>query len=97
MCKYLQINMLKLSVDKNYQPSLEKAFGEVLRNLRKELGFTQIRLSEKSGLSANFISFCERGLQQPSLNSIFLLSVALGVDPVEFVREVQMKRPMPNF
>ena len=84
-------------VPKNSQPSIEKAFGEALRKLRKDSELTQNELSEKSGLSANFISFCERRLQQPSLNSIFLLSLALKIEPAEFVREVQNKNPVPNF
>jgi len=79
------------------QLTIEKAFGEVLRSLRKEVGLTQTKLSDLSGLSTNFISFCERGLQQPSLNSLWLLSFALKIEPAEFIREVQKKRPTPNF
>ena len=79
------------------QLSIEKAFGQVLRSFRKEIGLTQDMLSEKSGLSTNFISFCERGLQQPSLNSLFLISLALKIEPAELVRRVQEKRPVPNY
>ena len=78
------------------QLSIEQAFGEVLRSRRKELGLTQGGLSIRSGLSINFISFCETGQQQPSLNSIFLLAIALKTEPAQIVEEVQKKQPKPN-
>ena len=38
-----------------------KAFGEIIRKRRKELGYTQAYLSEFSGFSVSFISDLENG------------------------------------
>ncbi len=79
------------------QPDLQDKFGEALRELRKEAGLSQSKLSEISGLSVNFISFVERGIEQPSINSFWLLAYGLKIAPDEFVREVMKKKPVPKF
>ncbi|TVP76505.1 MAG: XRE family transcriptional regulator [Puniceicoccaceae bacterium] len=77
-------------------PSVENAFGEVLRIRRKELGLSQESLSAQTGISLNFISLCERGLRQPSLNTIFLLSRGLNLSPSQIVIQVESLRPTPK-
>lgn len=79
------------------QPTLEEAFAEVLRVRRKELGLSQQKLADKTGVSANFISCCERKLQQPSLNTIFLLAYGLEMEPSELVKQVQVLKPKPKY
>ena len=75
------------------QIPLEQAFGDVLRKYRGERGFTQGQLADITGLSVSFISFCERGMQTPSLTSIFLFAKGLEVEPVDLVAEVQLLNP----
>jgi transcriptional regulator with XRE-family HTH domain len=55
-----------------------------------------MKLAERSGVSTNFISFCERGIQHPTLNSLFLLADGLGVEPVDLIAEVQDLNPVPK-
>jgi transcriptional regulator with XRE-family HTH domain len=64
---------------KHVQPlsGLEKAFGEVMRAARKEIGISQMTLQARTGLDRTFISDLERGIQCPSLRTIF--RVAKGV------------------
>ena len=79
------------------QPTIEIAFAEILRARRKELGLSQEKLAEKTGISATFISCCERRLQQPSLNSIFLLAYGLEITPSELVKQVEDLKPKPKY
>lgn len=67
----------------------ETAFGQILRQLRKSIKFSQERLSQESGLDRTYISLLERGLRQPSLTSILQLSSALNVSPAEVVSAVE--------
>ena len=60
--------------------SLEKAFGEILRELRVHQRLTQEALAEKSELDRTFISMLERGERQPSLSSLFKLASALNTE-----------------
>lgn len=64
---------------------LEETFGICLRELRTAAGLSQEKLAGDSGLDRTYISLLERGLRQPSLTTVFLLSRALDVRPEEFV------------
>ncbi len=68
---------------------LRQTFGEVLRELRKKRGLSQEDLGFESGYHRTYISLLERGHRTPSLEAIFKLAGALGVEPLEIVRLVQ--------
>ena len=57
-----------------------KAFGQVLRQRRKELGYTQAFLSEFSGFSVTFISDLENGKSTAELGKAIHLANLLGLD-----------------
>lgn len=50
---------------------------------------SQEALAESSDLDRTFISMLERGVRQPSLNTIWSLSKALGTTPSEFIKAVE--------
>ena len=66
-------------------------FGQVLRECRTKLGLSQETLAFNTELHTNHISFLERGLRQPSLETIFTLANALHLKPDELIRKVQEK------
>ena len=68
---------------------LAKAFGVVLRELRKEVGLTQEQLGLEADLRRTFVSLLELGQQQPTLQTIFKLSVALNKKPSEIMTMVE--------
>jgi len=57
------------------------AFGELLRDCRLSVGWTQDELAGRSGVSAHSISVLEAGRRQPRLSSVSLLAEALALDP----------------
>jgi transcriptional regulator with XRE-family HTH domain len=73
---------------KQVQPrsGVEKAFGEVVRTIREELGMSQMKLHVKTGLDRTFISDLERGVQCPSLRTIYRVAAGLNVLPGNLVR-----------
>lgn len=71
--------------------SIETAFGQVIRGLRKEIGRSQEDIAFDSALDRSFISQLETGRQQPSLITIFQLAKALGVSPSQIVSSVEDK------
>ena len=71
--------------------SIESAFGEVIRGLRKEIGRSQEDIAFDSALDRSFISQLETGRQQPSLVTIFQLAKALGVSPSQIISSVEEK------
>lgn len=69
--------------------SLEKAFGEILRELRVHQRLTQEALAEKSELDRTFISMLERGERQPSLSSLFKLASALNTEVSHILKKLE--------
>ena len=67
-----------------------EAFGLVLRDLRKERGLSQEALALDAGIQRNYVSLIERGINQPTVTTIFKLAIALKVRPSELVALVEM-------
>ena len=74
-------------------PSLELAFGRVLRGMRRRASFSQETLALECDLDRSYISILERGLHQPSLRTVFKLANVLGVPPSDLVKGVEKKHP----
>ena len=73
----------------------EVAFGEILRELRKERGLSQERLALEAGVERNYISLLELGKNSASLKMIFKLARVLGAQPSEVLRQVE-ERMIPD-
>ena len=57
------------------------AFGEAVRKRRKRLGLSQEALGFVSGLDRTYVSGIERGVRNPTLQSIWRLAEALSTTP----------------
>jgi transcriptional regulator with XRE-family HTH domain len=69
--------------------TLEKTFGIVLRDIRKERGLSQETLAFESGYHPTYIGQLERGQKSPSLRTIMNLAAALATPGSEMVRRVE--------
>lgn len=58
---------------------IKKAFGNRLRELRKQKELPQDKLAAKAGLNPSYVGFIERAERNPTLETIYKLSVALNV------------------
>jgi len=67
------------------------AFGRVLRTLRKERGLSQEELALEADLQRNYVSLIERGINQPTVTTIFKLALALKVRPSEMIAQVEVE------
>ena len=70
---------------------LTNSFGIVLRKLRNENELTQERLGFESDLRRTFISTLELGQKQPTIATIFKLSVGLGIKPSRLIELVEIE------
>ncbi len=71
---------------------LELAIGQEVRANRKRLGITIAELAETSGISVGMLSKIENGATSPSLNTMQILSSALGVPISAFFRRYEETR-----
>ena len=67
----------------------EQAFGNCLRQLRKQHGYSQEHLAMICDLDRTFVSLLERGRRQPSLSTILNLAAALKTAPEDLIRDVR--------
>lgn len=54
--------------------------GKVIKSKRKSLGYTQLEISERTGLSASFISEVENGKETAELGKVMHLLSILGLN-----------------
>jgi transcriptional regulator with XRE-family HTH domain len=67
----------------------ERAFGEVLRQLRKSRELSQEELGDMCNSERTFISMLERGLVSPTLRTMVKLSTALGLLPSAMLQRTE--------
>jgi len=67
----------------------ERAFGEVLRQVRKNRGMSQMDLFMESGIDRTYISAVERGIQSPTIRMIVRFANCLRVRPSDLVRRME--------
>lgn len=68
-----------------------KVFSEVLRELRIKNQLSQEKLAEYCDLDRTYISLLERGLRQPTINTIFKIAQALNIKPSELIATIESK------
>lgn len=70
----------------------EEAFGNVVRQLRLELDMSQEELAHAADRHRTYVSLIERGMNSPSLQTIFRLAKVLGVKPSELLSRVEKQK-----
>lgn len=58
-----------------------RAFGSLLRTVRKGAGLSQEKLAELANMDSTYPSLLERGLRTPSLLQLLTISDALKIRP----------------
>jgi transcriptional regulator with XRE-family HTH domain len=72
---------------------MRRLVGRNVLRVRKNKAMTQERLAEISGFSQQYISGLEKGQRNPTVVTVYELSVALGVNYIELLKpDVQAKR-----
>jgi transcriptional regulator with XRE-family HTH domain len=73
---------------KQIQPrsGVEKAFGQVIQQIRKRLDISQAELEKRTGLDRTFISDLERGIQGPGIRTLFRIAKGLEAPAWDLIR-----------
>ena len=65
---------------------MRKLVGRNFARLRREKQLTQEEVEERSGFSQQYLSGLEQGKRNPTIVTIYELSLALGVSYIDLVR-----------
>jgi transcriptional regulator with XRE-family HTH domain len=87
----LQKQQIQARKNRHIQPVAgpERAFGDALREIRKERGISQERLALDSGLDRTYVSLIERGAQSPTLRTVGKVAEVLKVKPSEIIQRME--------
>jgi len=73
--------------------TLAEAYGRVLRETRKEKGYSQEKLAWEAGFARSAVSFLERGKRSPTLHTLYAFCKVLRVKPEDFITKVSKLKP----
>ena len=68
--------------------SVNKAFGELVKALRKEKKWSQVKLSKTSKLHINTVYLIESGMNDPRMSTFLLIAKGLKMDSVTLMKQL---------
>jgi transcriptional regulator with XRE-family HTH domain len=68
---------------------MRKLVGQNVKRIRRKKGLTQEEFAGVSGFSQQYISSLEKGRRNPTVITLYELSIALGVSHTELVRPLR--------
>ncbi|MGO4706377.1 helix-turn-helix domain-containing protein [Microvirga sp. 2MCAF38] len=69
---------------------MRKLVGSNFARIRREKGFTQEQIEERSGLSQQYLSGLEQGRRNPTIVTLYELAQALGVSHLDLLRPADL-------
>jgi transcriptional regulator with XRE-family HTH domain len=67
----------------------ERAFGQALREVRRERELSQEKLALEAGFDRTYVSLVERGVKSPTVRAVVRLAEVLQVRSSEIVRRME--------
>jgi len=68
---------------------IEQIFGEVLKEERNKKDISQSELANLAELDRTYISLLERGLRQPTIETVFKLAEALNLNASALIQKME--------
>lgn len=71
--------------------SLAQRFGECVREMRLEMGLSQVEFGERCGFYQTYLSRIENGHANPSLNAMEVIANGLGVTVFDLFEKIRSR------
>lgn len=85
------------------EPIILLAIGDKLKDIRKQKKMSQGDVAAKAGIAVSQVGRIERGILNPSISTLFVISLALEIEPKElfdfdelFVKKKETKPDKTN-
>ena len=69
--------------------TLAQKFGECVREMRLEMGLSQVEFGERCGFYQTYLSRIENGQANPTLNAVEVIANALGLTVFELFDKIR--------
>lgn len=76
-------------IDSKYLKSMTDELAHVIRREREARGLSMSAVAERAGLSQQMVSYVERGMRIPTIDTLLRISVALEVDLADLIQRAQ--------
>lgn len=77
--------------------TLAQKFGECVREMRLEMGLSQVEFGERCGFYQTYLSRIENGQANPTLNAVEVIANALGLTVFDMFDKIRADaRPRPK-
>jgi transcriptional regulator with XRE-family HTH domain len=73
--------------DKKSQQVVCSRVARILRREREKRGLSMNRVAERAGLSQQMVSFVEREMRNPTLETLLRIAAAIEIDFIQVLRE----------
>ena len=80
--------MIRVMVNQEFSHNHKESFGLRLRELRVRAGLSQEELAYRADLDRTYVSSCERGKRNVSLDSIVAFAAALQIQAAELLVDI---------
>jgi transcriptional regulator with XRE-family HTH domain len=78
-------------LDQKHLETIASRVAELLRKERKHRQLSMSTVAERAGLSQQMVSYVERGLRNPTLDTLLRMAAAMRLDLAELVAAAQRK------
>ena len=72
---------------------IKQMIGARVKAIRNKKKITQEQLAEKIEINSKYLSSIERGLENPTMNTLIKMSESLGVSVAEFFNQIEIEDP----
>jgi transcriptional regulator with XRE-family HTH domain len=78
-----------VAADKKSQQAVCSQVAHILRREREKRRLSMNRVAERAGLSQQMVSYVERGMRNPTLETLLRMAAAIGIDVVKVLRRAK--------
>ena len=75
--------------DSNDVEAVCSAVARILREEREDKGLAMLTVAQRAGLSQQMVSYVERGIRRPTLDTVLRICAALELDPAKVIQRAR--------
>ena len=80
-----------MASDKKSQEAVCSRVAKILRHEREKRGLSMNLVAERAGLSQQMVSYVERDMRNPTLETLLRISAAIGIDFAKVMRQAKQR------